>query len=334
MGIGRERERADTCKGVLRGPAFGGQPHPRCFGDLFSGRQKEDELSLWSPQRRRLRCAELGTCCQVNTAPRHRHPSAPANPWCIPTATSTKGQMPSAGVRGGLLMQDAGGARLPGTPTPGPPPQGCCSSRGGELAVTWILAARLASRRWGNPWPPCRSGSVPDSRSLWEPQAAGRQNCRSRRGRPSSAPPESPQSPLCTEGAGGALAAPCSRSWVGGGTLSCTWLGVLSRPWPPVERTLPAGPALSAVLGLLWEDVRGDGCGCLIPPWVSSCQLPLLPLFLSLFPFTVNTYTTPFNKSRGPSGLSGRAAALRPFPRLAAQSRRLPPASRCHSALP
>lgn len=168
--------------------------------------------------------------------------------------------MPSAGVRGGLLMQDAGGARLPGTPTPGPPPQGCCSSRGGELAVTWILAARLASRRWGNPWPPCRSGSVPDSRSLWEPQAAGRQNGRSRRGRPSSAPP-SPPSPHC--------------AWKGRAGGRCPAHGsvssaVLGRRWRGHCQPGRLYPPSWASCGR--EDERGDGCGCLIPPWVSSCR--------------------------------------------------------------
>lgn len=127
-------------------------------------------------------------------------------------------------------MQDAG-ARLPRTPTPGPPPQGCCSSRmrqgiscdldpGKASGVSTVVGKSLAS---------LQSGSVPDSRSLWEPQAAGGKAAGAR-GRPSPLNP--PESPLCTEGARWGRWLPQDLGGGGGRVLSRTWPGVLSRPWP------------------------------------------------------------------------------------------------------
>lgn len=183
-------------------------------------------------------------------------------------------------------MQDAG-ARLPRTPTPGPPPQGCRSSRTRQgiscdldpdnaSGVSTVVGKSLAS---------LQSGSVPDSRSLWEPQAAGGKAAGAR-GRPSPLNP--PESPLCTEGARRGRWLPCAAgTWAGGrchahGPVSSAILGRRRRGHCQLGRLS------SSVLGLLWEGAE-RAWAWVSPPSLgeaaASCQL--LPL-LSL---TVLTYS-------------------------------------------
>lgn len=65
---------------------------------------------------------------------------------------------------------------------------------GRELAVTWILAMHLASRRWwGNPWPPYKVGlsQIPGHYGNHRLQAAKRQEPGA------TESPKSPLSPHC-----------------------------------------------------------------------------------------------------------------------------------------